>query len=180
MSFSIFFMPVRQEACSRRQNWHFALTNEMTYPFPKPLIFNVKPTICYHGIFLQKSSKYNLLSIYNFHKPLKHHISRAKNDLRKSLFRRSLSRATRIRTLKWRSQSPLPYRLAIALFRTTWVIIHEVLPFCNTLSQKNYFFWLWESRTFGAVCPPFKLVKPCYGVWHNRLFKRYCLWKVTW
>ena len=27
----------------------------------------------------------------------------------------SFSRATRIRTLKWRSQSPLPYRLAIAL-----------------------------------------------------------------
>ena len=39
------------------------------------------------------------------------------------------SRATRIRTLKWRSQSPLPYRLAIALFAVTFGIIHNICGF---------------------------------------------------
>ena len=50
------------------------------------------------------------------------------------------SRATRIRTLKWRSQSPLPYHLAIALYEAQGVGFEPTRP-CGQTVFKTASLW---------------------------------------
>ena len=50
------------------------------------------------------------------------------------------SRATRIRTLKWRSQSPLPYHLAIALYKAQGVGFEPTRP-CGQTVFKTASLW---------------------------------------
>ena len=50
------------------------------------------------------------------------------------------SRATRIRTLKWRSQNPLPYHLAIALYEAQGVGFEPTCP-CGQTVFKTASLW---------------------------------------
>ena len=91
------------------------------------------------------------------------------------------SRATRIRTLNWRSQSPLPYRLAIALCvrfslalsLATNGIIYQVFINCNPFFQffsKNFL-----PLQIALRIVLFKLLYMFYFMCFyliNRLFKR--------
>ena len=71
------------------------------------------------------------------------------------------SRATRIRTLKWRSQSPLPYRLAIALNCCFVGVLSTNECYYRTYREKmqvlfliffNFFCELWFSPPLKGFC----------------------------
>ena len=49
------------------------------------------------------------------------------------------SRATRIRTLNWRSQSPLPYRLAIALYLICVTRLRQVILYYRSAKNASPF-----------------------------------------
>ena len=64
------------------------------------------------------------------------------------------SSATRIRTLRWRSQSPLPYRLAMALFFRHYCIVHDIKWKRNKyfLKMLNWFFVDYKGLLWYSEC----------------------------
>ena len=67
---------------------------------------------------------------------------RTKKKLSRKFLLSFLSSATRIRTLRWRSQSPLPYRLAIALYFFVFVDLfsQQWLVYNNRIKNASTFF----------------------------------------
>ena len=113
-----------------RRYGYFKLTYELTYPLEN---LQIKQKISGNTIF---SSITLFFAKWKLKYQRIHWIRafQAQKNPRRAFSSRVSSWATRIRTLRWRSQSPLPYRLAIA---QCWLLL---IVYMIILYLASYFF----------------------------------------